>query len=171
MQIKTVWQLGSTDPENANYFATINQWWASLKGKDVTWRQRLIPQSGNVMELNWDLQRFDERFQIIDPQIRGTTLYWHKPDSPQERNTTVSKLEFDNLHQQLYIFPQSQKDVVIRVGIPEIVFQTLTMSHPQVTVANVGSDRILVLKDEQQQLEIKATLTAEALNQLKQQLP
>nr|MBW4575506.1 hypothetical protein [Aphanothece sp. CMT-3BRIN-NPC111] len=69
MQLKVMWQQNSSNPENANNLATINQWWASLNGKEITWRQRLIPQSGDVNKLDWEPQRFDERFLISNPQI------------------------------------------------------------------------------------------------------
>ena len=88
MQGKIVWQQGSNKPENLNNFGLISQWWSSLANKDVTLAQRLIPQTGEVDQLNWEQQRFDEVFEIQNPEIRGITLYWRKPDSPQERNTT-----------------------------------------------------------------------------------
>ena len=66
----TVWQQGSTNPENPNNFAIIQQWFASLNGKEITWRQRLIPPTANVREIDWESQRFDELFLITNPEIR-----------------------------------------------------------------------------------------------------
>jgi hypothetical protein len=124
MQPKLLWQPNSDNPDNGANFATIQQWWASLNDQKIAWRQRLIPESGNISELDWEPQRFDEVFKLQTPQIRGITLYWNKPDSDRERSTTPRKLEFDSHTQQLYIYPQSQKELVIRVGVPEIVYRT-----------------------------------------------
>jgi hypothetical protein len=136
MQLTTVWQQGSTNPENPNHFAAIQQWFSSLNGKEITWRQRLIPPTADVREIDWESQRFDEVFAILNPQIRGITLYWHKPDSQQERSTTPYKLELDTLRQQLYIYPQSQKEVVIRVSVPEVIYQQVELKNPQVEYSN-----------------------------------
>lgn len=170
MQVKTVWQQGSSDPDNANNFLAISQWWAGLSGKEITWRQRLIPASGSVADLNWEPQRFDEIFLVSTPEIRGITLYWRKPDSKDERNATPHKLELDRLQQQLYIYPQSQREVVIRVGLPQIVYQQVKITQPQIAVTNTGAQQVLTVRDEAQRLEIQVTLNSEALTQLKQQL-
>ena len=170
MQLKTVWQQGSSNPDNADNFATISQWWANLTNKKVTWQQRLIPQNSEVSTLDWEPQRFDEVFEIKTPEIRGITVYWRKPDSLQERSTTPYKLELDNLRQHLYIYPQSQKELVIRVGIPEIVYQTIELNNPQLQLAAAAENYILTLRDAQQQLQVKVTLSPENLDQLKQQL-
>ena len=174
MQMRTIWQQGSTNPENASSFATISQWWAGLNGKEVTWRQRLIPPSGDINDLNWDPQRFDETFVIQSPEVRGITLYWHKPDTQpdakSERNTTVHKLELDHLQQTLYIYPQSQRDLVIRVALPQVVYQQVKMQNPVWTVTTSGGQSVLTLRDESQRLEIQVALDQNNLNHLKQQL-
>jgi len=166
MQLKTVWQQGSNHLENASNFATISQWWASLNGKEVTWRQRLILQTGDVTELDWEPQRFDEKFLITNPQVRGITFYWYKPNTPQERSTLPHKLELDTLHQQLYIYPQSQKDVVLRVGLPEVVYQKLVLKNPQVECTPTGENYTLTLRDSQQLLEIQVILSPAQLKSL-----
>ena len=171
MQAKIIWQQGSDNPDNANNFATIKQWWENLNGQKITWRQRLIPQSGDVSELDWEPQRFDEQFQLQSPQIRGITLYWRKSDTEQERNTTPRKLELDENRQQLYIYPQSQKELVLRVGVPEIIYQKIEIKNPQWQGTNVGENYILTLRDNQKQLEIQLTLSPANLDQLKEQLP
>jgi hypothetical protein len=171
MQGKIVWQQSSTKPENPSNLAFISQWWSSLADKQVTFAQRLIPQSGEVDELNWEPQRFDEVFELKDPQIRGITLYWRKLDSEQERNTTPHQLLLDTRRQQLYIFPQSQTQLVIRVGLPEIAYQTIEMKNPQLEYSAANQNHILTLRDAQQQLELKVTLSPDNLNHLKQQLP
>lgn len=170
MQLTTIWQLGSSNPENANHFATISQWWAGLMGKEVTWRQRLLPATAEMRDLNWEPQRFDEVFVMTTPEVRGTTLYWRKPDSTQERNTTVHKLELDTLRQQLYIFPQSQKELVIRVGLPEIVYQTLELNNPELEGMTMGTGYLLTLKDATQQIEVKVSLDQAHLHQLRENL-
>lgn len=169
MQVKTVWQQGSSNPDNANHFLAISQWWASLAGKEITWQQRLIPPSGNVADLNWDPQRFDEVFLISNAEVRGITLYWRKPDSKDDRNTTPHKLELDHLQQQLYIYPQSQREVVIRVGLPQVIYQQVKLSNPQIALGTSGDQQILTVRDEAQRLEIQIVLSPEALTQLKQQ--
>jgi hypothetical protein len=170
MQIRTVWQQGSNDPDNATHFATISQWWTELDGNEVTWRQRLLPPSGDVADLNWEPQRFDEVFVMRSPQVRGITLYWQKPTAPEERNTTVHKLELDHLKQQLYVYPQSQLGLVIQVGRPQVVYQQVKIENPQWSVTTSNDRRVLILRDEAQKLEIQITLSPDQLSALKQQL-
>jgi hypothetical protein len=171
MQVKILWQQNSNNPENGNNFAIIQQWWASLNGRKITWRQRIIPQSGDVSEIDWEPQRFDEEFLLQSPQIRGITVFWQKADAQQERSTTPRKLELDINTQQLYIYPQSQKELVFRVGIPEIVYQKIAIKNPEWKMTTVGDNCILTLRDKQQQLEINLLLTPDNLLQLKEQLP
>jgi hypothetical protein len=171
MQAKIIWQQGSDNPDNANHLAAIKQWWSNLHDKKITWRQRLIPQVGDVSTLDWEPQRFDEEFNIQMPQVRGITLFWHKPESKQERSTTPRRLEFDESKQQLYIYPQSQKELVIRVSTPEIIYQKIEIKNPQWQGINVGENYILTLRDEQQKLEIKLILSPSNLEQLKAEFP
>lgn len=171
MQLKVVWQLGSSNPENATNLATISQWWSNLNGKEITWRQRMLPQSGSIEDLDWEPQRFDELFVINQPELRGTTLYWSKPDAPQERNTTVEKLELDTLRQQLYAYPQSQKGLVLRIAIPQIVYQKLDFTNPQIQVVSSGSACLVSFRDDVQKIEVRIALGADQANLLKQQLP
>lgn len=171
MQDKMVWQQGSTNPENVSNFTFISQWWTGLANKEITLAQRLMPQSGEVDKLDWQPQRFDEVFEMRNPQIRGITLYWYKPDSQQERNTTPHQLVLDTRRQQLYIFPQSQKQLVIRVGLPEILYEVIEIKDPQWQYSSVSNNHILTLRDIQQQLEVKVTLSLDNFNQLKEQLP
>ncbi len=168
MQVKTIWQQGGTEANNAENFATISQWWGSLNGKTVTWRQRLIPETGNVQDLNWDPQRFDEEFAIATPAIRGITLYWKKPGTPDERNTTPQKLELNHLQQELYIYPQSQANLVIRVALPQVVYQTVKIAQPQLAIEKTGDRTVLIVRDELQRLEIQVNLSPEQLANLQQ---
>ncbi|MEG4317833.1 MULTISPECIES: hypothetical protein [unclassified Microcoleus] len=167
MQLKTVWQSGSNDPENSNNLDNISQWWRNLNGKEISWVERLIPQIGGLNEIHWQPQRFDETFVIVNPQIREDTLYWYKPDSPLERNNTVDKLELDNLQQQLYLYPQLESELVIRVGIPEVKYQTLELKNPEIAWAE---DNTLLLWEADQELEIKISLSPENIAKLKELL-
>lgn len=170
MQTETFWQLGSNSPDNASHFATISRWWAELSGKEVTWRQRLIPPNGDLSVLNWETQRFDETILFDAAETRGITLYWRKSGSTDERNTTPHKLALDHLHQRLYVFPRSQQEVVIQIGVPEEVYRSLVVTNPQIERSTSGKDQILTLKDDLQQLEIKISLGAENFEQLKRLL-
>ena len=168
MQLKTVWQSGSNDPENGDKFDRISQWWRNLNGKEISWVERLIPQIGGLSEIHWHPQRFDETFVIVNPEIREDTLYWHKLDFPIERNNTVHKLELDNLQQQLYIYPQLESELVIRIGFPEVKYQTLELNNPDIAL---GEDNILLLWEPEQELEIKIYLSNENIAKLKELLP
>jgi hypothetical protein len=167
MHVKTVWQQGSNHPENASNFARISQWWTELNGKEVTWRQRLLPPSGQVADLDWEPQRFDEVFLINQPSVRGITLYWRKLNSQDERNTTVHKLELDHIQQQIYIYPQAQKTIVIQVGLPQVAYQRVTLKQPKWSTQTSKGQQVLVLQDETQRLEIHVPLDAESLAYLK----
>ena len=160
------WQQNSDNPENSNNLATIQQWWANLDNQKIAWRQRLIPQAGNSLEIDWEPQQFDEVFELKSPQIRGITLYWYKPDTTPERSTTPYKLELHTQRQQLYIYPQSQKELVIRVSNPEINYQTIEITNPQCVGTKVGGNYIVLLRDKQQQIEIKLTLSPSHFEQL-----
>ena len=170
MEQKVVWQQGSANAENLNNLATIREWWASLNGKEISWQQRIIPLSGEITELNWEPQRFDEVIMVFNLELRGITLYWEKLGDSQERNTTPHKLILDNLRQYLYIFPQSQKDVVICVGLPSIQYQTISITNPEYLYSKLGEDHILILKDIAQELEVKVTLSLDNFKQLIREL-
>lgn len=166
MQLKTIWQLGSNNPENPNNLDTIRQWWVALADKEITWRQRLIPANGDINQLDWEPQRFDEKFQIAQPEIRGITLYWRKPNSPEASNTTVQKLELHHTRQELYIFPKSQQQLVIRVALPEVKYQRIEIKNPEILVEK----NIILIQDKQQLLEVQIQLNSEKLNELKEKL-
>lgn len=167
MQLKIVWESGSNDPENAEILDRIGEWWANLNGKEITWVERLIPQIGGQSEIHWHPQRFDETFVIVNPELRSDTLYWYKPDSPVERNTTVQKLELDNLQQQLYVYPLLESELIIRIGIPAVKYQTLDLNNPEIAL---GENNILLLWDADRELEIKIALSGENFAKLKELL-
>ncbi|MCS6813731.1 MAG: hypothetical protein NZ772_09215 [Cyanobacteria bacterium] len=171
MQVKTVWQHGSSNPDNAANFAKISAWWSGLHGKEVTWRQRIVPQLSPPEQAAWEPpQRFDEVFVISNPQVRGITLFWSTPDKPEEKSTTPSKLELHG-DSRLYIYLQSQKDVVIQVAIPEVKYDVISLTNPAVQCIPAGAGCILVFKDNTSLVETRIALTADALALLKQQLP
>lgn len=167
MQLKIVWESGSTNPENADNLDRISQWWRNLNGKEISWVERLISQIGGMSEIHWHPQRFDETFVIVNPEIREDTLYWYKLDFPVERNNTVQKLELDNLQQQLYLYPQLESELVIRIGIPEVKYQTLELNNPEIAL---GEDNILLMWEAEQELEIKISLSPENIAKLKELL-
>ena len=159
---KIIWEQGNSSPDNASNFAIVSEWWTAMQGKEIAWKQRLLPASGQTQELDWEPARFDEKFTLYTPQIRGITLYWRreaKNDAP-EKNSTANKLELDPIQQQLYIYPQSQKELVIRVGIPEIIYQNFTLTNPQIAHLGTGEQHTILLRDAKQQIEVKVTLDA-----------
>ncbi|MGB7445130.1 MAG: hypothetical protein WA919_29005 [Coleofasciculaceae cyanobacterium] len=171
MQAKITWQLNSDNLDNGDNLAKIQKLWATLKDRKIAWRQRIIPESGDVSNIDWGPQRFDEIFPLQTPEIRGITLYWRKPDSDQERSTTPHKLELDTHSLQLYIYPQSQKNLVIRVSIPETIYQKIAINNPQWESSSTGENHILLLRDKQQQIEVTLSLSPDNIAQLKEHLP
>ncbi len=166
------WEQGSTNPDNASNFATISQWWIAMEQKEIAWKQRLLTASDQAKDLDWEPARFDEKFTLYTPQIRGITLYWRretKADAP-EKNTTAAKLELDTLQQQLYIYPQSQKELVIRLGVPEIIYQQFILTNPQIASAGTGDQCTLLLRDTKQKIEVKVSLDAANLQALRAKL-
>ncbi|PSB00790.1 hypothetical protein [Merismopedia glauca] len=170
MELKIVWQQSSNDPENVNNLAAIAQWWMSLNGKEVAWCQRLISPGQDLDTINWEPQKFDEKFLINNPQLRGITLYWMKPGVIVEKNTTPEKLVLNNLHQQLYIYPKSQPGVVYRVGFPEIKYQTLELQNPQVELKMMGDRYFLILTDQEQKVIVKSVISTADIEKLQEPL-
>ncbi len=165
------WLYGSNDPENAVHFETIRQWWVSLTGKSVTWRQRLLDRATDPQTLDWDAERFDDEFTIQGPEVRGITFYYKKLGSDLERNTTPQSLKLSANGQYLYIYPQSQNDVVIRVGQPEARLDTIALTNPTATVKTGGGQCILTLIDRPAGQAVEVTLNAESLLAIKKLLP
>lgn len=165
MTNQLIWQQNSNDLGNADNLKAIAHWWSSLNQKEVVWQQRLIS-GGHQQDIDWQPQKFDEKLLLQAPQLKGITLYWRSDRFENERNITPSKLQLDKAQQRLYIFPQSQSQVVISVSLPEIVYQKLDIRDPQIA-ATVKNDRgVILLRDEGQKLEIKITLSQGKLNQL-----
>lgn len=161
------WQSGNSNPEMLENFETIRQWWRNLNGKEIALRQRILSETGNVRELDWEPQRFDETFAIANPDIRGITLYWSKPGMSDERSTTVRQLQLDPKRQQLYIYPQSQPTLVIQFGLAALKYQTLTLKDPEIFVED---NQTLILRDTIRLIEVKLKLDSQMISALKEQL-
>jgi hypothetical protein len=167
MQFLIVWEHDSKDPENDANLAVISQWWANLNGKQVNWLERMIPQIGGMSEIHWEIQRFDEIFIIVNPAIKGTTLYWQKPDSPIEHNSMAQKIELNNLKQELYIYPRIEEEIVLRVSLHEFEYQTIKLNNVEITFQE---QEVMMIRDVKQQMEVQINLTAENVNLLKEWL-
>ncbi|HAG79606.1 MAG TPA: hypothetical protein DCL61_00230 [Cyanobacteria bacterium UBA12227] len=170
MEPQIIWQQNSDNPDNGTNLAKIAKFWSNLQGRKIAWRQRLIPKTENINEIDWESQRFDEEFKLQTSEIRGITLYWRKADSDREVSTTPHKLELDLQQLQLYIYPQSQKELVIRVGIPEVVYQKIEITNPLWEITRSGENYSLILRDKQQQIEVKVILSPDNRDKLKEQL-
>ena len=165
MSNNIIWQKHSNNPNNQESFEEIAQWWSQLAGTEITWQQRLVPPSSEVEDLDWQPQKFDEKFILETPQVKGITLYWRNKGI-EERNIAPSKLQLNLAKQKLYIFPQSQSQVVISVSIPVAVYQKLSLSNPQLAATIKGDRGIILLRDETEKLEVKVTLSQAQITQL-----
>jgi hypothetical protein len=161
MSSRIIWQQGSSNPDQVVNFNTICEWWGNLNHKEVAWAQRLIPEDPNLDHIDWETQRFDEKFTIQTPEIRGITLYWYKLGDKDERNLTPKQLELDLHKEQLYIYPASQAQVVIRVVLPQVKYQVVDLNNPQIAANPLGKNCLFLLRDPQQQLEVKLNLSPE----------
>ncbi|MGL5795161.1 MAG: hypothetical protein ACRC06_12325, partial [Waterburya sp.] len=81
-----------------------------------------------------------------------------------------SKLQLDLTRQQLYVIPQSQSQVVIKISLPEIVYEKFNLLNPQVAATVRDNQGVILFRDAEQQLEITVTLDSARLNQLLQRL-
>lgn len=165
-----VWQQNSSRSDNGDNLKAIATWWSALAEQKVTWQQRLITSSGNLDELDWQPQKFDEQLVLSTPQMRGITLYWRNNKATDERNITPSKLHLNTTKQRLYVFPQSQSQVVISVSLPVTIYQKLDLLNPQIAATLKNGQGIILLRDETAKLEVKVTLNQEQINQLLAQL-
>jgi hypothetical protein len=165
-----IWQQNSSQSDNGDHLEAIAQWWSELAGKEVAWQQRLIPPSGNLAELDWQPQKFDEQLMLETPQVRGITLYWRNKQGIDERNITPNKLDLNKTKQRLYIFPQSQSQVVISVSRPVIAYQQLNLFNPQIAATIKNGQGVILLRDAAEKLEVKVALSQSQIKQLINQL-
>ena len=161
----SLWQQNSSQPDNRENLAAIARWWSDLAGQEILWQQRLIPASGDLQALDWQPQKFDEKLVLQAPQLRGITLYWRN-NNTDERNITPQKLQLNTTKQQLYIFPQTQSQVVISVSLPKTIYDKLNLSNPQIAATVKDGNAIILLRDETAKLEIKVILDSSRVNQL-----
>jgi len=137
-----LWQSANPHPDNLDNFQIISQWWQDLNLKEVFWQQRLIPDTGSLV-----------------------TLYWHKSTFADERSMTPKQLILDREQEQLYIYPQSQPNLVIRVTKPHLVYQKFELKNPLLVGKKAESEYILLIRDKEQQIEVKINLSPENYRQ------
>ncbi|MEL6500219.1 MAG: hypothetical protein AAFQ23_02280 [Cyanobacteria bacterium J06623_1] len=161
-----IWQQNSSNPENKGSLGAIASWWSELGGKEVAWQQRLLENSDQVADLDWQPQKFDEKLILATSEMRGITLYWHNKGGQDERNITPGKLHLDTAKARLYIFPQSQSQVVISVSLPQTVYQKINLANPQIAATVKDGKGIILLRDETEKLEVKIALSQKQVTQL-----
>ena len=164
-----VWQQNSDDLSNGDNLAAIASWWSNLADQEVGWQQRLFSGSKDLAALDWQPHKFDEQLKIVAPQIRGITLFWRHESSNEERNITPQKLQLNLTQQELFIFPQSQP-VVVKIDLPGIVYQKLSLVNPEIAATAKADGKVILLRDEIQKLEIKITLDSDKLELLRDRL-
>ncbi|MEM7591343.1 MAG: hypothetical protein AAF383_07460 [Cyanobacteria bacterium P01_A01_bin.83] len=165
-----IWQQNSLQSDNRDNLNAIAQWWSSLAGQEITWQQRLIPDSKDLQDIDWQPQKFDEHLVLDSAQIRGITLFWHSPKALTERNLTPNKLQLNLPNQTLYIFPQSQSQVLVKVSLPKIIYHKLNLSNPHLAATIKDGQGIILLRDEIKKLEITVTLNQPQIAQLLESL-
>jgi hypothetical protein len=167
MSQTNTWTSGSANPDNEANLAQISQWWRSLNGQRILWKQRPIPDSGLASEINWETtEQFDEQFLPNSADLRGITLFWRKntpslvSQPEEERSLTPNSLEFDPFAQHLYINSGSGRNYQIRVTLPQVVYKTLTLDNPQITsLVRPSGEVVILLRDLDQKLEIRVDLS------------
>jgi len=165
------WLQGGSDPNNATNFETIRQWWGKLGGKEVVVAQRLIPDNGDQSQINWERQKFDDQIVMFKSEIRGITLYWQKSLTDDERSFTPYKLELDTVQDKLYIYPQSQRQVVIRVGTPDVRYTTVSLQDPEILLSGSdGEKQVLLMRDRDRQIAVQLPLTPTTRQKLQELL-
>lgn len=70
----------------------------------------------------------------------------------------------------MYIFPKSQNQLIIRVGLPEVSYETVEMTNPETECQQLDGKYLLTLRDPIGHIEVKVNLSPENLSQLKQTL-
>jgi hypothetical protein len=174
MESTITWTLGSSDPDAEINLARIAQWWTALAGQEIIWQQRPLLENTDreaIEVIDWSKQSLDETFTIDNPTLRGITLYWFKPNSPDERNITVGYMQLDLHNQQLDILPSSGRNYQLRITLPKIVYQKIQITDPQFgSLIQSNGDAVLLFRDEKQRLEIQIDLSAANVNLLQQKL-
>jgi hypothetical protein len=78
---------------------------------------------------------------------------------------TPKQLILDREREQLYIYPQSQPSLVIRVTKPHLVYQKFELKNPLLVGKKAESEYILLFRDKEQQIEVKINLSPENYRQ------
>lgn len=166
-----VWEAGSSQPENAENFKVIAEWWKSLVSQKIIWKQRLIGASGQV---DWSPQKFDETFAFAETAVRGITFFWKKEGGGGD--ITPMKLEFTPLFQRILIYSETRKDLVICVEVPFKMENTLKMTNPSWFAEKTKSEKgmvdwyQLVIRDQDTQTELTVSMDEGSLHYLKHAL-
>ncbi|WP_017294169.1 hypothetical protein [Geminocystis herdmanii] len=158
MNKKITWQTKSENPHNLTNLQLISQWWSNLGTKPVKLAQRLIPTSGNLDDINWETQRFDEEFTLDSPQLRGITLYGKKQGEEKEFGYTPHKIELDADFHQLDIYLQSQSNLIIRFTTNIIQYPTLSLSEVEIVSNPSGKNHVILLRNHEQKMDITFNL-------------
>lgn len=164
------WEAQSQNPDNSKNFGIIANWWKSIEKKSVMWKQRVVHDSG---EIDWSPQKFDDTFVLTKSDVRGITFYWRKGESEDEANTTPAKLEFNPTQQHLYLYPETQKNLVISVEIPGAVRETLRMKNPAWFSEKISDEAKnetiyrLIIHDTTNLVEVEIEMDEGSLNFLK----
>ncbi len=171
MYMAIVWESGSTQPENAENFKVIAEWWKSLASQKIAWKQRLIGANGQV---DWTPQKFDDTFAFVETAVRGITFFWKKEGGAGD--ITPSKLEFTPLFQRILLYSESRKDLVICVEVPFKMENTLKMTNPSWFADTIKTEKgdvtgyQLVIRDQETQTELTVTMDQGSLHYLKHAL-
>lgn len=156
---KTItWQTQSENPDNLTNLQLISQWWSNLGTKPVKLAQRLIPDSGNPDDINWETQKFDEEFTLDSPQLRGITLYGKKQGQEKEFGYTPHKIELDGDFQRLDIYLQSQSNLIIRFTTNIIQYPTLSLSEVEIVSNPSGKNHVILLRNHEQKMDVTFSL-------------
>lgn len=160
MSSKIIWQQNSENVDNYNVtnLKFIGEWWSNLGQQKVKIAQRLIPDTGNINDIDWKTQKFDEEFILESPDIRGITIYGKKQGNDKEFGYTPQKLELDIDNQELDIYLQSQSNTLIRFSVANIVYQTLPLGDVEIVSNSDSKNHLILVRNKERRVEITFTL-------------
>lgn len=171
MSMAIVWEAGSSQPQNAENFKVIAEWWKSLVSQKIVWKQRLIGANGQV---DWSPQKFDETFVFAETAVRGITFFWKKEGGSGD--ITPCKLELTPLFQRILLYSEARKDLIVCVEVPFIMENTLKMTNPSwfaETIKNekgIATGYQLIIRDQDTQTELTVNMDEGSLHYLKHAL-
>lgn len=161
MTQKITWQVNgdNTDNINENNLRLISQWWSKLDQQKVSIAMRLIPPSGNVEEIDWDMpQKFDENTILESPEIRGITVYGKKQGEEKEFGYTAQRIELDLSQESLKLWLQSQANTIIRFATPVIKYDSLNLKNIEIVSNSAGKNQLVLVRDKDAKIEITFAL-------------